>query len=183
MVSVQGRATMDEGKGEPGPDKNGKARRAPVSIRAFDQCANFQPSSHHCRYSRSFLYSATLRMRRRDKKARAGAKIEIPRSASHPFIIAEVASPQWHSPQQQPTKTSDRQKPRREGSSKTNFTSRRRHQAVMFCISRSRSSRGPSDLCLPRLAIHLCDSSIPSALRRRLRRYVMAAYSTVLMHK
>ncbi|PMD55732.1 uncharacterized protein K444DRAFT_78185 [Hyaloscypha bicolor E] len=32
---------------------------------------------------------------------------------------------------------------------------------------------GTSDLCLPRLAIHLCDSSTPSAFRRRLRRYVM----------
>ena len=176
---------MDEGKGEPSPDKNGKARvaRGPElrrpSMKGAWTCARVSSlSSHHLQVvphdSRRFLSSFGHDVD--SKKETACANTQIPRPELRSLIIAEVASPQWHSPQKhtkKKIKSPTTQKPSREGSPKTIIEDTRLSSSLSLDPVHP---LGTSDLGLPRLATQLCDSPIPSALRRRLRRYVMAAY-------
>jgi hypothetical protein len=149
-----------------------------------------QSSSHHlspCRNvamsllnARCFFDSATMWMRRREerkketKKPLAQTSRFHGRSCAHSSSIADVASPQWHSPPNTPPKKGVRptDKSRHEkGSPKTTVEDTRLPGPLS--LDPVHPLLGTSDLCLPRRAIHLCDSSTPSAFRRRLRRYVM----------
>jgi hypothetical protein len=113
--------------------------------------------------------------------AKKERKKQISRPELCSFIIADVASPQWHSPQstQPKKKESDRltDKSRREKAPpKTTVEESKTPGCQVLCLSIPFIPWGLRTSVSQGLAIHLCDSSIPSAFRRRLRRYVMAAY-------
>jgi hypothetical protein len=64
----------------------------------------------------------------------------------------------------------------REGSPKTTVEESKTPGCQVLCLSIPFIPWGLRTSVSQGLAIHLCDSSIPSAFRRRLRRYVMVAY-------
>lgn len=130
-----------------------------------------RPSTH----ARCFFDSATMRMRRREER-----KKETDSTAGVVLIhhrrcgVATVAQPTKHTTQK---KESDRltDKSRREKASpKTTVEESKTPGCQVLCLSIPFIPWGLRTSVSQGLAIHLCDSSTPSAFRRRLRRYVMA---------